>query len=40
MHKNEIDALISLQEDPDYDIYFQVIIKLVQLGIDIILDLV
>lgn len=39
MNKNEIHALISLLEDPDHDIYFQVRSKLVQLGIEIIPDL-
>jgi len=39
MDKNEIHALISLLEDPDYDIYFQVKNKLVELGIEVIPDL-
>ena len=39
MNKNEINALISLLEDPDHDIYFQVRNKLVQLGVEIIPDL-
>tara|TARA_B100000900_G_scaffold406743_1_gene418233 strand:+ start:36 stop:881 length:846 start_codon:yes stop_codon:yes gene_type:complete len=39
MDKNEIHALISLLEDPDYNIYFQVKNKLVELGIEVIPDL-
>lgn len=39
MDKNEIHALISLLEDPDHDIYFQVRNKLVELGIEVIPDL-
>ena len=39
MDKNNIHALISLLEDPDHDIYFQVRNKLVELGIDVIPDL-
>ena len=39
MDKNEIHALISLLEDPDQDIYFQVRNKLVELGIEVIPDL-
>lgn len=39
MDKNELHALISLLEDPDHDIYFQVRNKLVALGIEVIPDL-
>ena len=39
MNKNEIKALISLLEDPDHNIYFQVKNKLIELGIDVIPDL-
>ena len=39
MNKNEIQALISLLEDPDHDIYSQVRSKLVHLGVEIIPDL-
>lgn len=39
MDKNELNALISLLEDPDHDIYFQVRNKLVALGIEVIPDL-
>ena len=39
MNKNEIQALISLLEDPDHDIYSQVRSKLVQLGVEVIPDL-
>lgn len=39
MNKNEIKALISLLEDPDHNIYFQVKNKLIELGTDVIPDL-
>ena len=39
MNKNEIKALISLLEDPDHNIYFQVKNKLIELGIEVIPDL-
>ena len=39
MNKNKIHSLISLLEDPDYDIYFQVKNKLVELGIEVVPDL-
>ena len=39
MNKNEIKALISLLEDPDHNIYFQIKNKLIDLGIDVIPDL-
>lgn len=39
MNKNEIKALISLLEDPDHNIYFQVKNKLIELGIEVISDL-
>ncbi len=39
MDKNQINALISLLEDPDDDIYFQVKNKLLELGIEVIPDL-
>lgn len=39
MNKNEIKALISLLEDPDHNIYFQVKNKLIEFGIEVIPDL-
>lgn len=39
MDKNELYALISLLEDPDYDIYVQVRNKLVELGVEVIPEL-
>ena len=39
MNKNEIKALISLLEDPDHNIYFQVKNKLIDLGTQVIPDL-
>lgn len=39
MNKKELHALISLLEDPDHDIYFQVRNKLVELGIEAIPEL-
>ena len=39
MNKNELKALISLLEDPDHNIYFQVKNKLIELGIEVVPDL-